>query len=365
MPDVSQSIAKRSVVARNLETVEAVLQAARKFGHILTPFCRSAIPQIPNGWDVYFHQYTLDLQQDQKGNFLEKEVYRIEGTSDYALTKIGLWKLEQLAGVSWEDPNTGRSTIRRVDEPMKDENGREFYHPHICRYQATGYIRDIDGQIRTSSDGFGYDLRDGSPMAESLKDKPKQLAQLRKNIEQQVLTKAKLRVLRSLLGLKSSYKLDELKKPFVVLKMSFNLDTLDPEVRKQLDTIQAAKQMGIEKELFSLWTGKESNQLRQIDTDIKTKSLPVQPPVVEPLELPAVAEPELELPEDGGTTDEEINAYYDAREAQIARIEELYLAKTGKTREQLSPDKEPLEMLQESELKAIEDALSKKPDLKK
>ena len=361
MPDVSQSIAKRSVVAHNLESVEKILQVARQHGHILTPFCRSEVPNIPNGWDVYFHQYTVSLEYDDKERkFVDGEVYYVEGTRDLALTKVGLWKLEQLAGVSWEDPKTGVSTIRRMDD-RKD--------PYVCQYQATGYIRDIDGQIRSSSDGFGYDLRDNSAFAQSLKEKPKALLQLRKNIEQQSITKAKLRVLRSLLGIKSSYKMDELKKPFVVLKMSFNLDTLDPEIRKQLDTIQAAKQMGIEKELFSLWTSKESNQLRDLDSDIKTQSLPVQPPVAEPLALPDVGNPAINdsIPVDAeeAPSDEEIDQHYAARDAHVKRIEDLYIRKTGKSRKELSPDKEPLDQLKDAELVAIEEALSKKPDIQK
>lgn len=355
----TKAVALRSKVAHDLESVQTELMAMRDKAHILTPFCRSAVPYIPEGWNVFIHQYTISLVQEEKDGkkeFKDGEVYLIPDTGRLALTKIGLWRLEQLAGVSWEDPKTGRSTIVRIDD------GKDSL---VCRYQATGYIRDIDGQVRSQSDGFGYDLRDDSPQAQSMTSKPKQLAQVRRNIEQQTITKAKLRVLRGLLGVQSSYKPHELLKPFVVLRMVFNIDAIDPAIKNRLVTIMAAKQMGIEKEVFGLMK-MEADQAKQLEAAMNPAMPAPLPPVVEPLQLndpsgapePTDVEPYIEPEETDSDRD-----YWIKRDQQIERIAKLYLSKKGKTREELSPGKPPLTMLPDAELTAIEQAFMNLPNL--
>jgi hypothetical protein len=354
MPDNSQAIALRTVVAHDLAIVQKFLVEVRDKAHILTPFARSNVPMIPNGWDVYFHQYKISTrsEKDAKGYTIypDQEVYNIQGTPRLALTKIGLWRLEQLAGVTWEDPRTGVSTVRRTDD------GKDMY---VCRYQATGYIRDIDGQIRSASDGFGYDLRDGSPQA--LAKTEKELPKVRQNIEQLTITKCKLRVLRSLLGIQSSYTIADLEKPFIVLKMQFNIDKIDPEIKKKLDTIMAAKQMGIEKELFGLMQV-EAESMRRLTESI-TEPPAALPPVSGPVDLPGVVDPVTGEYEDPDEIEQK--KYWAEREALVKSIEVLYLAKKGTTREILSPTKPPLTGLNDSDLTEIEKALSALPDLQK
>lgn len=349
----NQALTLRSKVTHDLAIIQQDLLAMRNQAHILTPFCRSSIPYIPEGWQVFIHQYTLSLEHNEKMEFKDGEIYYIRENGQYALTKIGLWRLEQLAGVTWEDPKTGKSTVVRIDD------GKD---PLICRYQATGYIRDIDGQLRSQSDGFGYDLRDDSPQSRALSEKPKNLARLRQNIEQQTITKAKLRVLRSLLGVKSSYKLEELQKPFVVLRMAFNIDAIDPAVKNKLVTIMAAKQMGIEKEVFGLMA-MEADQARQLEAAMSNMQLP--PPTTQvPVNQTLVDENPVPEPAPESPSDEDIEReYWIKRDQQIERISKLYLAKKGKSREELSPGRPPLIQLPDSELSSIEDSLSKMPDL--
>jgi hypothetical protein len=342
----NQALALRSMVTHDLETIQNELMAARDKAHILTPFCRSAVPYLPQGWNVFIHQYTISRKQNDKGEYIDQELYPIKGTRKVGLTKIGLWRLEQLAGVSWEDPKTGASTIHRVDD------GKDS---HVCRYQATGYIRDIDGQIRSQSDGFGYDLREDSPQALGMAGHPEQLAKLRQNIEQQTITKAKLRVLRALLGVQTSYYPEEMDKPFVVLRMAFNIDSIDPANKNKLLTIMAAKQMGIENELF---------KVMRLEADTASAIEAAQNPQF-PEPMPPVA-----LPPPNTTPLEELDPdeiaereYWKQRDAQIERITKYYLSKKGKTREELSPGRPGLSELNDGELKAIEDSFSKLPDL--
>jgi hypothetical protein len=271
----NQSLVLRSSVFHDLETVQKELTAARDRAHILTPFCRSSVPYLPEGWNVFIHQYLISTKTNAKGDYVDQELYPIKGTRKVGLTKIGLWRLEQLAGVSWEDPKSGKSTIHRVDDGKNS---------HVCRYQATGYIRDIDGQVRSQSDGFGYDLREDSPQAVSMVGHPEQLAKARQNIEQLTITKAKLRVLRGLLGIQSSYFPEELEKPFVVLRMAFNIDAIDPAIKSKLITIMAAKQMGIENELFKVMR-LEADTASQIDAAQNPQLPEVPPPVALPLPI--------------------------------------------------------------------------------
>lgn len=60
------------------------------------------------------------------------------------------------------------------------------------------------------------------------------MAQLRASAPQKAMTGAKLRVIRSLLGLKNSYTMEELKKPFAVARMAFSPDYSDPMIKQMM-----------------------------------------------------------------------------------------------------------------------------------
>ena len=60
------------------------------------------------------------------------------------------------------------------------------------------------------------------------------MAQLRSNAPQKAATGAILRVIRDLLGIKGTYTMNELKKPFAVARMSFSPDYNDPIIKQML-----------------------------------------------------------------------------------------------------------------------------------
>ncbi|MFV0241463.1 MAG: hypothetical protein ACK5H4_15670 [Lacrimispora sphenoides] len=60
------------------------------------------------------------------------------------------------------------------------------------------------------------------------------MAQLRANAPQKAATGAILRVIRDLTGVKGTYTLEELKKPFAVARMSFSPDYNDPAVKQMM-----------------------------------------------------------------------------------------------------------------------------------
>ncbi len=57
---------------------------------------------------------------------------------------------------------------------------------------------------------------------------------LRKTFAEKAMTGAILRVIRALIGIKGTYTLDELKKPFVVPRVTFSPDYSNPEVRRAM-----------------------------------------------------------------------------------------------------------------------------------
>lgn len=66
---------------------------------------------------------------------------------------------------------------------------------------------------------------------------------LRANAPQKAATGAILRVIRDLLGIKGTYSIDELKKPFAVARTSFSPDYNDPVI-KQMMLQQAMQSVG-------------------------------------------------------------------------------------------------------------------------
>ena len=366
-------IPTNSMIFSDLESVQAYLKELRDKAHILTPFAKSAIPHIPQGFVVFIHQCTISTrsEKDEKGyiNYTDGEVYPIKGTSKLGLSKLGLTRLEQLADVSWvnpkSDPNKPKSTI---------EKGPPFDNPLVCRYAAIGYMTDIDGQVRCYADAYGNDLQDNSPQAKAMSEK--ELPKARQNIEQLTITKAKLRVLRGLLGVKNSYTLEELQKPFVVLRLVFNIDSIDPSTKSKLLTVVAAKQLGIVNELFGLMRT-EAEERRQLEAGTNLRPPEPLPPISEPLQLPGIQPLPLDntasvRPEasalrytDHEDPDEVMERqYWKDRDARVDRIAKLYIAKKGRTRAELSPGKPPLEELQDAELKAIEEAISQLPNIR-
>lgn len=108
------------------------------------------------------------------------------------------------------------------------------------------------------------------------------MTQLRANAPQKAATGAILRVIRDLLGIKSTYTMNELKKPFAVARMIFSPDYNDPVIRQML-LQQAIQSVG---NIFGNMA-----------------------PVVQTISIPKNAEEEIDIPSDitaeyGSRTDE-------------------------------------------------------------
>jgi len=181
-----------------------------------------------------------------------KWVYKIPGGGELGLSKPMLLKLAAASGVTFVPEKSGR-----LDD-CRD--------PHYCRFRVVGRMTMFDGTVREMSGTKEMDLRDESPLVHNMHKaaekseayrarqdnrKPKEVDawdrvwQTREHLESHAETKAMLRVVRAMLGVKTSYSPQELEKPFLVMKMVFSPPD-DPEINRMI----AAQQLGMTEALY-------------------------------------------------------------------------------------------------------------------
>ena len=369
----NQSLAKLStspLLTGDLVVVQEMLTANRDTAHLLTPFCRTQLAEIPPGYKVSIRSRMISPAKEAG------ETYKVPKSSKLALTKQGIMNLSLLAGVEWED-DVMHSTGETND-------------PNLVSYSAKAWVIEIDGQRRPFGDGYTLDLRDGSGMAVSYASAA-ELAQQRRNIHQMCRTKAKLRVLRVLLGIQDGYEPDEFRKPFIVLKMVPDVESITHPL---LQLAHMIKVHNIGKEVFGFMNAQfQEGQLAQLSESASTMVQALNCAVQQPEQHPApgraaralncAAQPpvepkaNLQLPprpessptsrtEEDPLTPEEVAAMKarEDREALIMNVERLYVRKKGATRAEASPKRPPLTQLTNEELKSIEAHLAALVDVR-
>jgi hypothetical protein len=186
---------------------------------------------LPEGFAVVLTVVPLSLRDATLGG----DIYTLKGGKK-ALSKCALDRIAAAAGVSWDPYLTCR-----VD------NGG---HPFYCEYQAVGHVRLFDGRLTTLKASRAIDLRDGSPELEEIRLSSTQddggegqIRTMRKFILAHAESKAKNRAIRSL-GVRPSYNVEELGKPFVVTSLFFNGHSADPDLRREFALMQARAAIG-------------------------------------------------------------------------------------------------------------------------
>jgi hypothetical protein len=222
------------------QSLQATLEKFREEGaHLLLP--STFIPETPK-----YHTVAVDqvvLSPDTK----EGDVYP-QQQKKLALTRQGLMKLANAAGIIW-DPNRSRRLDDRTDKDY-------------VVYQAVGGYKKLDGtplfmkaeydldfEVIRDEIEEGYEIKrqkwkaDASWFKKMTADQ--QDAYIKKCIRRDVLQKRKhkiklaetgamTRVIRGLLNLKATYTVPELKKPFIVVRLVFQPDYDDPEVKSRM-----------------------------------------------------------------------------------------------------------------------------------
>lgn len=219
-----QALAKAPELPHGLimrpEELAAQMTAMAAHYNVLSPAI--AVAEMAPGYGANLAVVQIDpavtLDADRKSGvgpdcYWSRSLFRDENKR--ALNKQGLLKIAQAAGIQWD-----RRFCRRTDD------GRERY---LWRWEYAGWLRTHDGQLAPVQGSRELDLRDGSPEAAGMSTN--QLTKARASGNEACETKAMQRAIRTL-GIRQVYTVDELRKPFLIVRFSFTPDMEDPEIKK-------------------------------------------------------------------------------------------------------------------------------------
>lgn len=225
-----------------LDDLNSRLEALKKEGaHILTPFMIQAIPakHLPVLIPVWI---SPDPQQG--------EVYKQGGddSGKLALSRIAWQKLEQAMGIEWDARECRRvdsganmdyvhyrsvGRYKTVDGSYKELFGEKEIRVDVVREEYLDSYRKRAERWLKSRDEKDQWFRKKFPTPEAqegyIQDKVRQdLLQLRKHLLARAITGSKSNATKGL-GIKEVYTAQELRHPFVVLKLQARLDPNDPQ----------------------------------------------------------------------------------------------------------------------------------------
>lgn len=239
---MSQAVATVSPIVEVIKRVQRDIKTMRDTAHILTPMARTEIDGVAVGKIPVLRIATIS--SDPK----DHEVYELKQPKGlFALSKVGLMRLEAMAGITgW------KTQVEHIAKAGPD--GHMIPDPLHVKATAYAEIEDIDGSKRGKPQTFELNLNDGSPQSEKMikieeggRKNDKELKQQRINIVQMAESKAMNRVRRDLLNLQSTFTKDELKKPFVIMRLvDAPLDPTNPLIKKLL----IMKQLNISAEMY-------------------------------------------------------------------------------------------------------------------
>lgn len=229
----------------SLEKFQAELEEYRKKNqyNVLVP--TQTIQEISP-----FHKPVLEIVRINPDSKTGGEVYEVVlGSGSFSLRAVALNKIAFAAGIIWNAKNSGRT-----------DDGN---NPDIISYRAEAAVRKEDGTYMIRNAEYMLDLKVvGEEIRDSYEQKSQALMKekkqknekwteddrkgyVEKSVKRDMLQKRKFRlqlastgamdrVIRLILGLKSTYRREELEKPFVVPKIAFSPDVSDPKVRDLL-----------------------------------------------------------------------------------------------------------------------------------
>lgn len=193
---------------------------------------------------IIFDSITLSIEADVGDAYKYKDAYKGK-PAQYIITGAGLQKLAVVAGVRWDPVETKVTAIS---------------HKYVA-YTAVGCIRRIDGtsacykaesdididvvldeieehfktkRKKWAEDKWFQKLGEAEQDAYVETAKKKECNFRKKHKTKIAATDARSRVLRPLLMLKKTYTAEELRRPFVMARVTLSPDYNDPAVRKMM-----------------------------------------------------------------------------------------------------------------------------------
>ncbi len=213
-----------SMIQTPQDLATTINQWRERQANIISPLTHSVSPFAP-GYVLSYSVITLDPQVNEDGiggdtyfskGFMKAPNGINAGDAQRALNKTALRKISFAGGITWTQ-NTRRTDNRTI--------------ANYWEYSAEAEIVTPDGQYVTLPASIEFDLRNGSPQIAGMSER--QLMQARRFGLAHAESRAKNRAIREL-GLKQVYTVDELRKPFIVIRAVYIPDTTDPEIRRMV-----------------------------------------------------------------------------------------------------------------------------------
>ena len=203
-PTMDQIITDPSALAQK------VLEWKQKGYHVLSPAIRVWAFAPNHGVNISL----VTLNPDNEDCYRDPSLMK---SDERAISKIGLLKIAQAAGVNWVPNLTVRMDDRRTQ--------------HFWEFRAVGVTIGYDGMPQVLQGTVEIDLRDGSAQINGWSEA--RVLQARRFGLRLSESKAMEAAIRQL-GLKSKYTVKELAQPFVILRVSYVPDLSDARIREMV-----------------------------------------------------------------------------------------------------------------------------------
>ena len=227
----------------------------------VNPFYKMSVSLLyvdPNGREVY------KVGSNSRGNGRWEDLYSLtkpflqrlateagiqfsSGSGDVVKMDENTWKASAFGAIRLPDGSVRTSNNFKVIDLVTEEKKYRLSYEEKAAKGITDYKASKEAAKKYAGEWVdtgqvneqGYPVKiyvivecDRSKYIEnSLLDA---MTQLRANAPQKAATGAILRVIRDLLGIKSTYTIEELKKPFAVARMTFSPDYNDPVIKQML-----------------------------------------------------------------------------------------------------------------------------------
>ena len=178
------------------------------------------------------------------------------GAGDVVKVDINTWKASAFGAIRLPDSSVRTSNDFKVIDLVTEERKYRLSYEEKAANGISDYKAAEEAAKRYAGDWIetGRKNEKGCPVKSYViaeQDRGKYIenslldamTQLRANAPQKASTGAILRVIRNLLGIKGTYTMEELKKPFAVARTSFSPDYNDPAI-KQMMLQQAMQSVG-------------------------------------------------------------------------------------------------------------------------
>lgn len=183
---------------------------------------------------IVVSEVQLDTRQDNTNRGPSKDIYFEKSSGAFAITKVGGMKLAAAANISIVDTTPGRTEGCQRCIEMARASGK----PRVCGNCEHVHDVAVTVTIRVPEPSGGFRLMkatkeiDCTLEAASMKDGAtgQQYRRFLPHRTAMAESKAFMRAIRAALGLAGTYKLPDLKKPFIVARVVPNLDA--PEIKQ-------------------------------------------------------------------------------------------------------------------------------------